>query len=234
MCGPLLTHVCGPRWTIQEAAEQSVAAPTMAAALDARYISGRKSEREAASKILEAPTEIPSVAQEQIISDLGQALYASKICSYAQGLNVIKAASEEKKWGVDLSECARIWQGGCIIRAQMLGPITNAFKKDPNLANLMVDSDFAADLNRRHMAWRRIVTLCVASGVPCPSFSASLCYFDSYRRAKLPANLTQAQRDYFGGHTYERTDMEGTHHCQWTDAHKEVIGNINERNAGNL
>jgi 6-phosphogluconate dehydrogenase len=222
------------RWTIQEAAEVSVAAPTMAAALDARYMSARKEEREAASQILEAPQEIPSVAQEQIISDLGQAMYAAKICSYAQGMNIIKAKSEELNWGIDLSECARIWQGGCIIRAGLLGTISNAYKKDANLKNLMVDPDFAAELNKRHMPWRRIVTLCVASGIACPSFSASLGYFDTYRRAKLPANLTQAQRDFFGGHTYERTDMEGTHHCQWTDAHKGVIGDIGERNAGNL
>lgn len=142
------------RWTIQEAAEQSVAAPTMAAALDARYISGLKEEREAASHILKAPTEVPSVSQEQIIEDLGQALFAAKICSYAQGMNVIKAASDKHSWGIELSECARIWQGGCIIRAGLLSTISAAYKKDPNLKNLMVDADFAEILNTRHMVRR--------------------------------------------------------------------------------
>lgn len=219
------------RWTVQEAAEQSVAAPTITASLDMRYISARKSERVAASKILQGPTEVPNVSKPQIIDDLGAALYCAKVCSYAQGMGIIKAASDANGWNVDLSQCAKMWKGGCIIRAKLLDKIQAALAKDPSLPNLMVDPGFAEELNARQMSWRRIVTLCVASGVPCPALSASLSYFDSYRRENLPANLTQAQRDFFGGHTYERIDSSGPHHCAWTKKHKE-IGNLNERSAG--
>lgn len=219
------------RWTVQEAAEQSVAAPTITASLDARYISGRKGERIEAAKILQGPTEVPNVSKPQIIEDLGAALYCAKVCSYAQGMGIIKAASDEKEWDVNLSSCAKMWKGGCIIRAKLLDKIQAALANDPNLVNLMVDPGFAKELNARQMSWRRIVTLCVASGVPCPALSASLNYFDSYRRENLPANLTQAQRDFFGGHTYERIDREGPHHCAWTKTHKE-IGDLNERSAG--
>mmetsp|Transcript_16523 Transcript_16523/g.20199 ORF Transcript_16523/g.20199 Transcript_16523/m.20199 type:complete len:496 (+) Transcript_16523:203-1690(+) len=219
------------RWTVQEAAEQSVAAPTITASLDARYISGRKSERVIASKILTGPTESPNVSKPQIITDLGEALYCAKVCSYAQGLGIIKAASDANEWNVDLSRCAKMWKGGCIIRAKLLDKIQNALKKDPDLPNLMLDPDFARELNEKQMSWRRIVTLCVASGIACPSLSASLSYFDSYRRENLPANLTQAQRDFFGGHTYERIDKEGPFHCAWTKKHKE-IGDLASRSAG--
>lgn len=219
------------RWTVQEAAEQSVAAPTITASLDARYISGRKDERIRASKILFGPKEAPNVSKPQILADLENALYCSKVCSYAQGLGIIKAASDNMKWDVDLSQCAKMWKGGCIIRAKLLDKIQAALKKDAELPNLMVDPEFASELNSKQMSWRRIVTLCIASGVPCPSMSASLSYFDSYRRESLPANLTQAQRDFFGGHTYERTDAEGPHHCEWTKAHK-AIGDLTSRTAG--
>lgn len=219
------------RWTVQEAAEQSVAAPTITASLDARYISGRKDERVAASKILQGPKESPNVSKPQIIQDLEAALYCAKVCSYAQGIGIIKAASDANGWNVDLAQCAKMWKGGCIIRAKLLDKIQAAFSNDPNLANLMIDPGFADSLNKGQMAWRRIVTLCIASGIACPALSASLNYFDSYRRESLPANLTQAQRDFFGGHTYERIDAEGPHHCAWTKAHKD-IGNIDERTAG--
>lgn len=221
------------RWTVQEAAERNTAAPTMAAALDARNISGRKDERVAAAAILNGPAEIPNVEKAQIIEDCKHALYCSKICSYAQGMCLIRAASDELKWNVDVGECARIWKGGCIIRAAFLDRIKAAFVLDPDLANLMVDPDFAAELNRRQPAWRRIVSLAVASGIAAPSLSSSLSYFDSYRRERLPANLTQAQRDFFGGHSYERTDRPGPHHARWTAAHKD-IGDLAGRTAGNL
>lgn len=219
------------RWTVQEAAEQSVAAPTITASLDSRYISGRKDERVAASKILHGPTGAPNVSKPQILEDLRAALYCSKICSYAQGLGIIKAASDANGWDIDLSQCAKMWKGGCIIRAKLLDKIQVAFTNNSNLVNLMVDPGFANELNARQMAWRRIVTLCIAHGIACPSLCASLNYFDSYRRESLPANLTQAQRDFFGGHTYERIDREGPHHCAWTKTHK-AIGNLNERSAG--
>lgn len=221
------------RWTIQEAAEQSVPAPTIAASLDTRYISGRKDERVAASKILEGPTEMPAVDKDQVLADLQAALYCSKVASYAQGLGIIKAASDKNDWDVDLSLCARMWRGGCIIRAQLLSKIQNALTEDKSLANLLVDPTFASEINARQMAWRRIVTLAVASGIACPALSASLMYYDQYRRESLPANLVQAQRDFFGGHTYERVDKEGTFHSVWTDAHKD-IGDLSGRTAGEV
>jgi 6-phosphogluconate dehydrogenase len=197
------------RWAIQEAAEQSVAAPTIASALDTRYISGRKDERVAAEKVLEGPTDKPVVDKSQIIKDLQAALYCSKIVSYAQGLGIIKAASDKMEWNVDLALCAHMWRGGCIIRAGLLKGIQEAVSRDSNLANLMVDPGFAADLNARHMAWRRIVS------------------------GSLPANLVQAQRDFFGGHTYERIDREGTFHTLWDDSHKD-IGDLSGRTAGEV
>lgn len=221
------------RWTVQEAAERSVPGTTITAALDTRYHSARKNERVEASKVLNGPTEIPAVDRQQLIDDVRQALYASKICSYAQGLNLIRAASDAFEWGIDLGECARIWKGGCIIRAVFLDRIKVAYQRDPKLANLLVDPDFASELNSRQPSWRRVTSLAVACGIPAPSIGGSLSYFDTYRRARLPANLTQAQRDFFGGHTYQRTDREGAFHCEWTEAHHS-IGDANERTRGNV
>jgi 6-phosphogluconate dehydrogenase len=218
------------KWTVQEAAEKGVAAPTMAASLDTRYMSGRKEEREAASKMLAAPF-LNDVDKQEVVDDLRAALYCAKVCSYAQGMSLIKAASDEHGWDLDLAECARLWTGGCIIRAKLLGPIQEAFSSNINLASLLVDPGFAGELNMRSRAWRRVVALSLTSGIACPSLAGSLTYFDQYRRARLPANLTQAQRDFFGGHTYERTDKEGRFHTAWTDAHKD-IGDANLRTAG--
>jgi 6-phosphogluconate dehydrogenase len=146
-------------------------------------------------------------------------------------LSLIKAASDEFNWNVDISECARLWTGGCIIRATLLDKIQRAFSSNLNLTNLLVDPGFAAELNERSTSWRRLVALCVTNGVACPSLCSSLTYFDTYRRGRLPANLTQAQRDFFGGHTYERTDADGRFHTAWTEAHKD-IGDANQRTAG--
>lgn len=221
------------RWTVQEAAERNVAVPTIVAALDMRNISSRKTERSSAAALLRGPAEIPNVDRNQIIEDCKHALFCAKICSYAQGMALIKAASDEFSWNVDLGECARIWKGGCIIRAGFLDRIKAAFIRDPDLPNLLLDPDFGAELNRRQASWRRIVSLCVASGIACPAYSSGIAYFDSYRREKLPANLTQAQRDFFGGHTYERVDRPGVFHARWTSAHKD-IGDLNARTAGNV
>jgi len=188
------------KWTVQEGAEKGVPIPTIAAALDARMLSGRKEEREAASSILDSPI-IEKMDRQQLIDDVRAALYASKICSYAQGLSLIKAASDEHTWNVDLSECARLWTGGCIIRAQLLGDIQKAFSADKEPVNLLVDKNFAGLLNERVPAWRRVVASCISNGIACPALSSSITYFDSYRRARLPASLTQAQRDFFGAHT---------------------------------
>ena len=221
------------RWTVQEAAEQSVAAPLIAAALDSRYISGRKEERVAAFNFLKGPTDKPAVDKEQVLADLQSALYCAKVTSYAQGLGIIKAASDKNDWDIDLSLCASMWRGGCIIRAALLTKIKNALARDTNLPNLLADPTFASEINDRQMAWRRIVGLGVASGIATPALSAALGYYDQYRRETLPANLIQAQRDFFGGHTYQRTDREGTFHCLWDDTHKD-IGDLTGRTAGEM
>jgi len=218
------------RWTVQEAAENSVAAPTIAASYDARCISARKDERVEASKILNGWTSNMPVDKEQLVCDLKAALYASKVCSYAQGLGIIKSASDAKGWNVDLPMCAKLWKGGCIIRAGLLQGIQDAMG-DPKLPNLMLDPKFASELNDRTDAWRNIIRIALLNGIACPSMTCALTYFDSYRRENLPANLTQAQRDFFGGHTYARTDMPGVHHTAWTAAHKD-IGDISQRAAG--
>ena len=222
------------RWTVQEAAEQSVAAPVIAAALDSRYISGRKEERVAASKVLQGPSSgIPKIDKDQIISDLQGALYCAKVVSYAQGLGIIREASEKYEWNVDLALCASMWRGGCIIRAALLNKITAAFARDTNLANLLVDPGFAKEINERQLAWRRVVSLGVSVGIATPAMSAALGYFDQYRRESLPANLIQGQRDFFGGHTYQRSDREGTFHTLWDDTHKD-IGDLTGRTAGEV
>ncbi|WIA12411.1 hypothetical protein OEZ85_012454 [Tetradesmus obliquus] len=210
------------KWTVQQAAELSVAAPTITASLDGRYMSALKDQRVSASKVfgdlgLKAPAAAAGVDKKQLIADVRAALYCSKICSYAQGMNIIKAKSEEKEWGVDLGGLARIWKGGCIIRAGFLDRIKQAYQRDSNLPSLLVDPPFAKDLAERDAAWRRVVALAVTNGVPAPGMMASLSYFDTYRRERLPANLVQAQRDFFGSHTYQRTDKEGWFHTVWDE-----------------
>jgi 6-phosphogluconate dehydrogenase len=209
------------KMTVKQGADQGVACPTIASALDQRFVSFLKDDRVAASEILTGPTEVPQVDREQLLKDVRDALYAAKICSYAQGMMLIQAASKTYEWDIDLGTCARIWKGGCIIRAAFLDRITQAFERNPNLPSLLVDSEFANEVNSRQSSWRRVVSLCVATGIACPSMGASLSYFDGYRRARLPANLTQAQRDFFGSHTFERCDKPRgeAFHCKWTDAH---------------
>ena len=211
------------RMTVQEFAERGIAGTTITAALDQRYLASLKDERVVASSILQAPPafDFESIDRDQLINDVRQALYSSKICSYAQGMNLIKTVSLEKGWGINLGECARIWKGGCIIRAKFLDRIKQAYDRDPNLASLLIDKEFADELNARQISWRRIVSLCTATGFPCPSMSASLAYFDTYRRASIPGNLIQAQRDFFGSHTFERVDKPRGkyYHCRWTDKH---------------
>ncbi|VAI69935.1 unnamed protein product [Triticum turgidum subsp. durum] len=198
------------------AAELSVAAPTIEASLDSRFLSGLKDERVAASKIFQGDySSGETVDKAQLIEDVRKALYASKICSYAQGMNIIKAKSTEKGWGLNLGELARIWKGGCIIRASFLDRIKKAYDRNGELANLLIDPEFAQEIMDRQAAWRRVVCLAINNGVSTPGMSASLAYFDSYRRDRLPANLVQAQRDYFGAHTYERVDMPGSFHTEW-------------------
>jgi len=205
------------KWTVQEAAEQAVPCPTMAAALDSRYLSALKDERKAAAGILVGPKDAPVPDKKQLVEDVRYALYASKICSYAQGTNLIRETGKVKGWNLNLGEIARIWKGGCIIRAVFLDRIKSAYGKNAALANLLVDPDFAKEMNERQAALRRVVTLGIMSGVSMPAFANSLAYLDSYRRERLPANLIQAQRDYFGAHTYQRVDKKGPEpfHTEW-------------------
>ena len=209
------------KMTVKEACEQSVACPTIASALDARFISFQKEDREYMSKKLTGPGEVPQVDRDQLLKDVEDALYASKICSYAQGMNLIKEASKKYDWGVSLGDCARIWRGGCIIRAKFLDLITQAYERDPDLPSLLVDPFFMDEINSRQSSWRRVVALCVATGIACPSMSSSLAYFDAYRRPRQTANLLQAQRDFFGSHTFERIDKPRGEwfHCKWTNKH---------------
>jgi len=208
------------KWTVQQAAELSVAVPTIFTSLEARFLSGLKEERVLAAEVYPQTTTFPVLSPEEkkaLAADVQAALYASKVQSYAQGMNLIRAKSEEMRWGLDLGEMARIWKGGCIIRAQFLDRIKGAYDANPALASLLMDPTFASEIKEREASWRRVVTLAVTSGIALPSMSASLAYFDTYRRARVPANLVQAQRDFFGSHTYERTDMEGNFHTIWSD-----------------
>jgi len=156
--------------------------------------------------------------RQALIDAVRQALYASKISAYAQGMAMLRTASKARDYGLNLGEIAAIWRNGCIIRARFLNRITEAFNRNPSLTNLLLDEEFAAAVRERLPAWRHVVQTAVALGVPTPAFSASLAYYDSYRSERLPANLIQAQRDFFGAHTYERIDMEGVFHSDWANA----------------
>jgi len=212
------------KMTLKEGADRAVACSTMGAALDARFIAFDKDARATMAPLLDGPTQMPEIDKEQLIEDVRNALYCSKICSYAQGMNLIKTASDEENWGVDLGECARIWKGGCIIRAKLLDKIKKAYERDANLVNLLVDVDFKSEMATQQKSWRRIVSLSAAVGLPTPSMYSSLAYFDSYRRETLVgASLVQAQRDFFGSHTFELKDKPRGEffHCKWTNEHYE-------------
>ena len=210
-------------WTIKSANDLIVPVPTMAAAVDSRELSMIKDERVAASKALGGPQPKPfSGDLKQFINDVKDALYCSKICSYAQGMAMLSAANKPKdKGGFDfhmtLPDLPMIWRAGCIIRAVFLEEITKAFKSNPNLPNLLMDEKFRQMISQRQDAWRRIVGLGITNGIGLPAFSGSLAYYDTYRRARLPGNLIQAQRDFFGAHTYERTEKPGEFiHTEWS------------------
>ena len=210
------------KWTILSAAENGVVISTINAAVEARILSSMKDQRVAASKVLEGPTPDIDVKKKKLVKKVQDALYASKIISYAQGLDLITTMSTAKNWNLDLSKIAAIWRGGCIIRARFLNRITEAYRANPQLSNLMLDPFFNRILNDSQQHWREVVALATLNGIPVPAFSASLGYYDSYRAATLPANLLQAQRDFFGAHTYERIDRPRGQmfHTDWP----EVIG----------
>ncbi|MBS1957214.1 MAG: NADP-dependent phosphogluconate dehydrogenase [Cyanobacteria bacterium SZAS-4] len=216
------------KWTGEIALDLGIAIPTIDAALTGRLLSALKDERVVASKKLTGPSEasVNAADSKKVLAALQDALYASKVCSYAQGMALIRAGSNEYKWNVDLSECARIWEGGCIIRAKLLQTIKQAFKRQGDVNNLLVDPEFSAWIVEHQANWRYAVTTAVNAGIPVPALSASLAYFDSYRCANLPQNLTQAQRDFFGAHTYERVDKPdaGFMHTDWPSLIKEKTG----------
>jgi 6-phosphogluconate dehydrogenase len=203
------------RWTVVSALELGVSIPTITAAVNARIISSYKKERVEASKQLTGPTGKYEGDTQSFINMVRDALYCSKICSYAQGMALIGKASQEFGYGIDLGETARIWKGGCIIRARFLSKIKHAYDENPQLPNLLLAPEFIQTILDRQESWREVLAVAAKLGVPVPAFSASLDYFDSYRRDRLPQNLTQAQRDYFGAHTYERTDKSGVFHADW-------------------
>jgi 6-phosphogluconate dehydrogenase len=210
------------QWTLLNAAENAVVISTINAAVEARILSSQRQQRIAASTELHGPTATLSTDKAALVQKVHDALYASKIISYAQGLDLIKTMGEKKNWGLDLGRIAAIWRGGCIIRARFLNRITDAYRGNPGLVNLMLDPFFKDVLNRTQQHWREVVSLATLHGIPVPAFSASLGYYDSYRAARLPANLLQAQRDFFGAHTYERLDKPAGEffHTEWP----EVIG----------
>ncbi len=205
------------RWTIVSSLELGVPIPTMYAAVNARVMSSFKAERVAASQELTGPTHQYSGDVEAFIPKVRDALYCSKMCSYAQGMALIAKASADFNYNINLPEISRIWKGGCIIRAGFLDKIKKAFNDNPALPNLLLAPEFKQSILDRQAAWREVLILANELGIPVPAFSASLDYFDSYRRASLPQNLTQAQRDYFGAHTYERTDKPRGEffHTEW-------------------
>jgi 6-phosphogluconate dehydrogenase len=203
-------------WTLQSAIGQSVVISTINAAVEARVISSRKSDRVDASKILPQPPVAKFTGdRKQLIDAVRDALYASKIVSYAQGMELLGVAGNTYNWRLNFGDIATIWRGGCIIRAQFLNRIKEAYERNPALKNLLLDPFFCGVIARAQGPWRLAVSQAVLAGVPVPAFSASLAYFDSYRSARLSSNLLQAQRDFFGAHTYERVDKPGVFHTEW-------------------
>lgn len=205
------------KWTGQNALDIGSPVPTIQAALFGRIVSALKAERVAASKILSGPQNVFKGDRQQLILAAENALYASKITSYAQGMGMLKQASSEYDYHLRYGEIAKIWRAGCIIRAELLADIMAAYDRTPELENLLLDEFFKEALESKQADLRFIVKTAVDLGIPVPALSASLAYFDAYRSERLPANLTQAQRDYFGAHTYRRIDREGIFHTHWIE-----------------
>lgn len=204
------------KWASQDALDLGVPTPTINAAVESRIISAYKEERVAASNVLTGPEPKINLDSQVVINLVRDALYAAIICSYAQGFGLMQLASKEYEYNLNYSEIARIWRDGCIIRARILKDIQQAYKRNPDLLNLMIDAEFSEAMNARQAALRKVVALAAESGIPALAFGSALAYFDAYRSERLPANLTQAQRDYFGAHTYRRVDQEGVFHTEWT------------------
>jgi 6-phosphogluconate dehydrogenase len=205
------------RWVCQNALDVGAPIPTIDAAVVSRILSSLGAERAAAHRVLRGPAGRFDGSRDGLIEAARDALYASKITAYAQGLALLRLASEEYQYGLDPGAVARIWRAGCIIRAAVLGDIAAAYRRTPGLVNLLVDAHLAEAVVRRQAAWRVVVRTAVGLGIPALALGSSLAYFDAYRSERLPASLTQAQRDYFGAHGYRRIDREGAFHTRWTD-----------------
>jgi 6-phosphogluconate dehydrogenase len=205
------------KWTSQDAFDIGAPIPTINAAVESRLLSALKNERAAASRLLTGPEENAPEVPEDFLKNAGDALYASKITSYAQGFAMLEMASRLNNFDLNYAEIARIWRAGCIIRASLLDKIMQAFNRYPQPANLLLDDYFRKEVNHRQAGWRKVLQSGIELGIPMLATSASLAYFDAFRSERLPANLTQAQRDYFGAHTYRRIDREGVFHTDWTN-----------------
>jgi 6-phosphogluconate dehydrogenase len=212
-------------WTAASALELGVPAPSIAEAVFARAMSSHKDERLSAAGILAGPPATAIEDRQAFIVAVGDALYCSKICAYAQGFALMRAAQAEHGWSLDFGEIARIWRGGCIIRAVFLQKITEAYRRDPLLANLLLDPYFAGETADRQIYWREIIATAARVGAACPAFASALAYYDGYRAGTLPAGLLQAQRDFFGAHTFERVDEpRGTFfHIDWSAGDRQQV-----------
>ena len=208
------------RWTSQSALELGVPLTGITEAVFARMLSSQKAQRVRASNLLQGPG--ATKATSALIDDVQEALYASKIVAYAQGFEHLAAGSKEHRWNLDLGALATIWRGGCIIRAKFLDRIKEAYEETPDLPSLMLAPFFHKALADAQPAWRRVIKTAVDQGIPIPAFASSLAYYDGYRRARGPANLIQGLRDYFGAHTYHRTDREGAYHTRWAQDGEEI------------
>jgi len=227
---PLVEHILDTagqkgtgKWTVQNSAELGIPITLIAEAVYARCVSALKDERVKAAKKLKGPKPtLPQAkkpeAKKEFTDNVRDALYASKIVSYAQGYMLMRTAANEYKWNLNYGGIALMWRGGCIIRSRFLGKIKEAYDKNAKLANLMLDDYFRGEIKRCQKGWRNVVSAAFKRGIPVPAFSTALSFYDSYRSAQLPANLLQAQRDYFGAHTYERIDKPRGEffHTNWT------------------
>jgi 6-phosphogluconate dehydrogenase len=209
------------KWASQNSLDIGAPIPTINAAVESRILSALKPQRVAASKVLHGPKPVFSGDKQKFVKAVEQALYASKITSYAQGMALMAIASNEYKYDLKPGDIAKIWRAGCIIRATLLSKIRDAYARNPGLVNLLLDDAFREAVESRQDAWRWVVQTGVGMGIPVLAMGASLAYFDAYRSERLPANMTQAQRDYFGAHTYRRIDREGSFHTEWT-SHKDA------------
>lgn len=206
------------KWTVMNSLELGIPVTLIASAVYARCVSALKEERVKASKKLRGPKPLITRKQDKFVEDVRSALYASKIVSYAQGFMLMRSAAKEYGWRLDYGKIAMMWRGGCIIRSRFLDKIKDAYDKHPRLPNLMLDIFFKGQIRRSQKGWRNVVAVAAKRGIPVSAFSSALAFYDSYRAAQLPANLLQAQRDYFGAHTYERTDKPrgDFFHTDWT------------------